>query len=440
MAKGKSEGSRQSPRRCVICGHNETMMEVALLVSESDDGICADCVEACYETLRSELRAAPGLEVLLEDEPDLVREKRIGLVTNHSAITRDLTHAVDYLLREDIRVVALFGPEHGLRGEFADGAHVPTTRDPRTGIPVYSLYGSTRKPTPEMLEGIDMLLFDMQDVGSRFYTFLYTLSYAMEAAKETGLEIIVLDRPNPINAVDAEGKVLDLKCASFVGRYPIPIRYGMTIGELARLFNTSFGIGADLQVVPVAGWGRADWFDRTGLPWVPPSPNMPTPETALVYPGTCLLEGTNVSEGRGTTRPFETVGAPWIEAERLADHLNALELPGVRFRAAHFIPSASKYIGEPCHGVQLHVLNRRIFRPVRTGVHLLAALKKLYPDAFQWRPTDERGLSYIDLLAGTDRLRLDLDRGVPASEICDAWDEEVQSFQNLRESCMIYRE
>ncbi|MCC6443432.1 MAG: DUF1343 domain-containing protein [Armatimonadetes bacterium] len=440
MAKQKSEGSKRSPKRCVICQRNEMMLDVPLLVAQGNDGICADCVEECHRTLRGEFAAMPGLEVLLENEPDLVRKKRIGLVTNHSAVTRDLTHAADYLLQEEVRIAALFGPEHGLRGDFADGAHVPTGADPLTGIPVYSLYGPHTKPTPEMLEGIDILLFDIQDVGSRFYTFLYTLSYIMEAAKEKGLEIIVLDRPNPINGVDVEGKILEKKCASFVGRYTIPIRYGLTVGELAQLFNTAFEIDADLAVVPLSGWGRGDFFDQTGLPWVPPSPNMPTPETALVYPGTCLIEGTNVSEGRGTAKPFEMIGSPWIEAERLADRLNEAELPGVRFRPAHFIPNVSKHAGESCHGIQLHVRDRSLFRPVRTGVFLLAALKSLYPDAFGWREPGENGLAYIDLLAGTDSLRLDLDRGASPAEICDAWDEEARSFEPLRESCMIYEE
>lgn len=279
-------------------------------------------------------KVKPGLEVLIEQQIDLVKGKRVGLVTNHSAVTSDATHIVDALLAAGVEITALFGPEHGVWGHVADGAEIKDGTDPRTGLPAFSLYGPTKKPTPEMLADVDVLVYDLQDIGARFYTFTYTMSYCMQACAEAGKPYIVLDRPNSVNGLAVEGNILDTEFSSFVGMYPIPIRHGMTIGELAQLFNTEYGFGADLTVVQCQGWERDMWFEQTGLPWVMPSPNMPTIEAAILYTGICYIEGTNVSEARGTSKPFEMAGAPWADAYKMADYLNALALLGVRFRPA----------------------------------------------------------------------------------------------------------
>jgi len=379
-----------------------------------------------------------GLDVLLAEKLHLLRGRRVGLVTNPTGVTSDLQSTVDVLHRAaGVHLAALFGPEHGFSASAPDGVAVASERDRRTGLPVHSLYGPTKKPTPEMLAGLDVLVFDLQDCGARFYTYTWTLLYCLEAAAENGLPLLVLDRPNPIGGEAVEGPVLDRRFASFVGDWPIPIRHGMTLGELATLFNRS--IGADLTVVRMQGWRRAMWFDETGLPWVLPSPNLPTLEAATVYPGTCLVEGTNLSEGRGTGRPFEFVGAPWIDGDDWALALNALRLPGVRFRPVTFAPTTSKHNGSTCGGVQVHVLDRQVFRPVETGVHLLATIKRLYPDDFRWLPTSWEGRPpHIDLLAGTDRLRQALDAGVPVPDIVAEWQPGLAAFLPEREAALLY--
>jgi uncharacterized protein YbbC (DUF1343 family) len=382
------------------------------------------------------MQVSPGLEQLLLHHLAQVQGRRVGLITNASSVLPDLTDTQTALHAIGVCLVALFSPEHGLYGVEPDGAAVTSGRGPE-GLPVYSLYGETCRPTPEMLASLDVLLFDIQDVGARFYTYIWTMSLALEAAAEAGLAFIVLDRPNPLGGQASEGPVLEPEYASFVGRHPIPIRYGLTIGELAGWLNGELNLGADLTVVPMQGWRREMFFEDTGLPWVPPSPAMPWPASALVYPGTCLIEGTNLSEGRGTALPFHLVGAPWIDGRRLADALNRLELAGVRFRPAVFQPAAHKWAGQRCGGVQLHATDRRAFRPVTAGLHVLATVRALYPDRFAWRQGSEEGeRPHIDLLSGTDRVRLGLDHGASVADLVASWAAELDQFAR---NCRPYR-
>ena len=383
-------------------------------------------------------KVRPGLEALIEENLDLVEGKRVGVVTNHSAVTSDCTHIVDALLKAGVNITALYGPEHGVWGHVADGQEIDSSKDPRTGIQVFSLYGATRKPTPEMLEPIDVLIYDLQDVGARFYTFTYTMSYCMQACAENGKKFIVLDRPNPINGVKVEGRILDPRFASFVGLHPIPFRHGMTIGELARMFNEEYGFKADLEVVPCKGWERCMWFDDTGLPFVWPSPNIPTWESALAFVATCLIEGTELSEGRGTTKPFEMVGAPWVDAFKMADRLNSLELAGVRFRATYFIPLTSKHQGKPCAGVQIHIMDRDQVNAVEVGLHVVKSLQDLHPGDFKYRERTD-GVNHFDRLAGSDDVQNSLVAGVAIKEIMDSWADELAKFLETRWSYLQYR-
>lgn len=384
------------------------------------------------------VKVRTGLDLIVEQEMALLRGKQVGLVTNHSAVNRNLVHAVEVLRSADVTIKALFGPEHGIRGDMPEGRAVPSSTDVRTGIPVFSLYGSARKPTREMLAGINLMLLDIQDVGCRCYTYIYTMAYVMQACAEMGLEFVVLDRPNPVNGVTVEGNVLNPKFASFAGLYPLAMRHGMTIGELAAFLNGQFGIGAEVRIVMCQGWKRAMWFDETGLPWVMPSPNMPTPETAILYPGLCLLEGTNVSEGRGTTKPFELIGAPWIDANELADDLNSLNLPGVRFRPAYFIPWTSKYKGEKCAGVQVHVTDRDALKPTEVGLHIIKTLYDKYTKEFQFLKVANSDKYYFDMLMGTDATRHAIEVRVPADEIIDSWYEEIAGFVRDRKPYLQY--
>lgn len=383
-------------------------------------------------------RVKTGLETLLDRKPDLISSSKVGLITNQSAVTPDLTPAFDALLEAGVSVTALFAPEHGTTGQAADGEHIESFVDEQANIPIYSLYGVSKKPAPEMLADVDMLLFDIQDVGARFYTFLYTMAYAMEASAEAGKPFFVLDRPDPIGGVSVEGPVLNPQFSSFVGLYPVPVRFGMTIGEFARMINSEFGIGAELTVVPLSGWKREMWFDRTGLVWVPPSPAMPTLEAAAVYPGACLLEGTNVSEGRGASLPFQTTGAPWIVGGMLADELNRAKLPGIYFNPMRFTPTSSKYAGQECSGVQWQVTGREEFLPVMTGVKVVEIIHKLWPEKFAFREPGPDGRYFFDLLAGTDRLRLDIESGRSAEEIAAGWDGGIREFRAIRERYLLY--
>ena len=383
-------------------------------------------------------RVRTGLERIIDECSALIRGRQVGLVTSASAVTAGLVPAVDALATTG-SLTTLFAPEHGLGAHEADGAPVASSIDAHTGLPLYSLYGEHKRPSAEMLADVDLLLFDIQDVGVRFYTYVWTMTYVLEAAAEHGLPVIVLDRPNPINGLVLEGPTLEPGYASFVGRCPIPLRHGMTVGELAQLFNAEQGLHADLTVVPMEGWQRGMWFDSTGLPWVPPSPAMPKLETAIVYPGTCLLEGTNVSAGRGTATPFELLGAPWIDPYRLADSLNDLDLPGVRFRPASFIPCSSTHAGETCRGVYVHVTNRQVFRPLAAGLHLVSALRALWPQSFEWLETSWEGQPpHFDLLIGNGWVRPWIDEGRPVGEIVSQWRTTLAQFEQQRRTYLLY--
>jgi len=375
-----------------------------------------------------------GIEVLLHDRLDLIRGRHVGLITNPTGVDRQLVSDVDLLAHTPaVHLVALFGPEHGIRGAHQAGASVGSDRDPVTGLPVYSLYGKTRRPTPAMLQGVDVLVFDIQAVGARFYTYLYTMADAMKAAAAAHIPTIVLDHPNPIGGTKVQGPILDPKFASFVGEYPIPLRYGMTIGELAEFFNGEFHIGADLTVVKMRGWKRSMYYDDTPLQFVMPSPNMPTETTALVYPGMGLVEGTNVSEGRGTTRPFELIGAPWIDAEQLSRALNGKRLDGVRFRPVHFTPTFSKYEGKSCNGIEVHVMDRGTFNPVVVGLTVIATIHDLYSHQFAFNA------SGFDRLVGNDWIRKDIEKGVPVSEMQLRWQADLSQFEKVRQKYLLYK-
>lgn len=380
-----------------------------------------------------------GVEVLLDEELDQLEGKNVGLITNPTGVDQELNSIVDTLHNHpDVNLVSLYGPEHGVRGSEQAGDYVEFYIDERTGLPVYSLYGETRKPTPEMLEGVDVLLFDIQDVGTRFYTYIYTMAYAMEAAAENDIEFMVLDRPNPIGGVSVEGPVLDPDYSSFVGLYPIPLRHGMTVGELALLFNDEFDIGADLSVVEMNGWERSDYYDDTPLEWVLPSPNMPTLDTAAVYPGAALIEGTNVSEGRGTTKPFELIGAPFIDGVDLAEQLNNAGLPGVQFRSAYFTPQFSKHAGELSGGIQIHVKDKTAYQPVKTGLTIVKTIHDMYPEDFAFRAENSQGVSFFDNLIGNGWVREAIENGTSVDEIIANWQEGLEDFKDVRRDYLLY--
>ena len=372
----------------------------------------------------------------LEKYKHLFTGKRLGLVTNHTGLNRGMKASID-LLKERYNLTALYAPEHGLKGTIQAGEAVETHMDEHTGLPVYSLYGSGKKPAPEVLCNIDTLVFDIQDIGSRYYTFISTMALAMESCAENNKAFVVLDRVNPIGD-SVEGNVINHCFKSFVGMYAIPIRHGLTIGELARLINSEYHIGGSLEVIPIEGWKREMYFDETGLHWVNPTPNMTSVEAAVLYAGTCLFEGTNVSEGRGT-RPFEIIGAPWIDPHRLAGKMNEIGLKGVIFRPASFIPMFSKHQGETCGGVQLHITDRAGMKPVECGIMLMFTIKELYPDQFLFFPSSgENGHPFIDLLAGTDRVRKVKD-ATEARQMMKDWKKECGSFLAIREKYKLYR-
>ncbi|MCY4071583.1 MAG: DUF1343 domain-containing protein [Chloroflexi bacterium] len=381
-----------------------------------------------------------GLEVFLDERAEGVAGKRLGLVACPSSVDRDLRSSVERLHRHPaIELVALFGPEHGLRGEAQAGVPVATYKDALTGLPVHSLYGDRRQPSPDMLRGIDAIIIDLQDGGVRFYTFLATALYVMEAAAAAGCEVILLDRPAPISGARIEGPMLDADFASFVGPYPMPIRYGMSIGEMAQLANAEYGINCELTVIPMDGWRRDMWFDDTGLPFVPSSPNLPTLDAMTLYPGTCLIEGSNLSEGRGTTKPFEYIGAPWIDALQLADQLKDLDLEGARFRPVYFVPTFSKYHGELCAGVHICVTDRENFEPVTMILHLLQAVIAGYPDNFAWRaPWAAGSKAPIDLLSGGTAIREGLDERRPIEELIASWGPGTEAFLGARQGYLLY--
>lgn len=383
-----------------------------------------------------------GLDVFFERQKKPLDGKRIAIAANPSAICSDFQFIVDLFVREKSwRVVSLFGPEHGIRGEMQAQELSSSFQDSRTGLPVHSLYGKHLKPEPEMLKGIDTIVFDIQDVGSRYYTFIYTLSYIMEACSKLGIEVMVLDRPNPINGISTEGPVLEKGYESFVGRFPIPIRHGMTIGELALLFNQEFRLNCSLDVIAMENWKREQFFEDTGLPWVLPSPNMPTVDTAIVYPGMCLLEGTNVSEGRGTTRPFEIVGAPWIDPDAFCRSMESFHLEGVYFRPLYFRPTFDKFKQELCGGAQMHITDRRRFHPVRTALCILSVLTKDNADSFQWKQPPYEFVHDrlpIDILFGNSWIREYLEKGVAPQAIEKTWSASLDAFNRNRAKYLLY--
>ncbi len=384
---------------------------------------------------------SPGSTHLLASHR--LRGRRIGILSNPASVDGRYTHIVDACLaRPDVTVAALFGPQHGFRSDAQDNmVETPHDEDALRRVPVYSLYSDTREPTAEMLAGLDALVIDLQDIGARIYTYIYTMANCLRAAARHGVEVIVCDRPNPIGGIEVEGPMLEAGYESFVGQFPIPMRHGMTMGELARLFNEHFGIGARLEVVPMTGWSRTQYADETSLPWVMPSPNMPTLDTAIVYPGTVLFEGTMASEGRGTTRPFELVGAPWVHPERLADALNDRGLPGVYFRPAVFEPTFQKHARTACGGCQIHVLDRQTFRPVLTGVALIDAIRREDPAQYAWRQPPyeyEHEKAPIDILAGSPALREAIDAGTPAEDIAGTWPGAMTDFLAARQRFLLY--
>ena len=381
-----------------------------------------------------------GSEVLLASRR--LADARVGVVCNPASIDRRLSHIVDQLGRDDVKLAAIFGPQHGFRSDVQDNmVETPHGTDSERRVPIYSLYSETREPTAEMLRGIDVLVIDLQDIGARIYTYIYTLANCLRACRRHGVPAIVCDRPNPIGGDDVEGALLRPGFESFVGQFPIPMRHGMTIGELARLFNEDFGISAQVDVVKMEGWTRGMYWDDTGLPWVLPSPNIPTLDSAIVYPGTVLFEGTMLSEGRGTTRPFELVGAPWIVAEKFADAMNALGLPGVRCRPAVFEPTFQKHAKQACGGCQIHVLDREAFRPVLTGVALIDLFRRSDRARFAWRQPPyeyEHDKMPFDILSGSDELRRQIEAEAPMAEIAESWREDEKTFRQQRARFLLY--
>ena len=375
------------------------------------------------------------------DRVDLYKEvfegRRLGIITNHTAYDRDGKFIVDVFKNmKGVTITALLSPEHGLWGTAPDGKKIDNQTHPVYNLPVYSLYGKTRKPTSDMLRNIDVLIFDIQDIGARFYTYIYTMSLAMEAAAENGKTFVVLDRPNPINGKSVQGNILEPVLASFVGLYPIPVRHGMTAGELAKMFNgqgwLAGHVKAELIVIPMEGWRRRMWYDRTHLRFIKPSPNMPDLETAAVYPGLCLLEGTNVSEARGTTMPFRQFGAPWIDSKLLAERLNALNLPAMRFEPVSFTPTSSKYKGRECHGVRILVTDRDRLTPYSSGVKIVNEICRMYPDQFEWKT------AHFDRLCGTSKIRNAIAGRSSLDVLQNKWQAELESFLEIRARHLIY--
>ena len=382
----------------------------------------------CLQTATGEVPVRVGADRLLDSEYfDYLRGKRIGVITNSTGVNSELQSTLDILARHpQVEVAAIFSPEHGLLGQAQAGEAISSYGN------VHSLYGDTHTPTTQMLAQIDLLLYDIQDVGVRFYTYISTLYLSMQAAAKSGIPLIVLDRPDPLGGSTVEGPVLEQGHESFVGIDTIPVRYGMTPGELARFLNGENNIDCNLTVFSLSGWRRSQWYDQTGLEWIPPSPNMPYPSTAVAYAGFCLIEGSNLSEGRGTTRPFEFIGAPWLNSRELAGRLNQLRLAGSHFRPQAFTPSFSKYQGRLCRGVHIHVPNRDSFRPVTVALHFLAEVRKLHPDKFKFYPES------FDSLAGNSWIREALLDNQPVERIVERWHAPLRDFRNKRQKYLLY--
>lgn len=395
-----------------------------------------------------------GLDRLFRLHKNILQGKRVG-VLGHPASIDKLYRPILRALSEDCdgQLVALFGPEHGFDGQAQDMEAVESKSTPhpwplspkgRGEIMHYSLYGNnfeSLRPKKEWLKNCEVLIIDLQDIGSRYYTFIYTMAFCMEVAGQTGTKVLVLDRPNPINGHQVEGNLVREKFRSFVGYFPLANRHGMTIGELAQMFREEFSISCELEIIPMKGWHRRRYFDELDLPWVLPSPNMPTVDTAVVYPGMCLLEGTELSEGRGTTRPFEIFGAPFIDPEKLIRRLKDFRLPGVRFRPLHFKPSFQKHAGQVCGGAQIHVTRRRAFKSLLTGIAVIKAIRELYPKQFHYREKAYefvQDIPAIDLLAGNEQLRSQLEKDIPLKEIENSWEDDKTRFLELRKKYLLY--
>lgn len=391
------------------------------------------------------MRVKTGLDNFEKYWPKKLKGARAGLLVHPASVNRRLEHTVSILMKsKKISMRALFGPQHGIRGETQDNMiEWEGFRDRETGLPVCSLYGRTRKPEKGMLKDIDVLVIDLQDVGSRYYTFIWTMELCMEACQELGKSVVILDRPNPLGGLNTEGPVLDGSFRSFVGQRPMPVRHGMTIAEIGLYLKNEYYQSLDLEILPMSGWERKDWFDETGLPWVMPSPNMPIPDTAIVYPGMCLLEGTNLSEGRGTTRPFEIFGAPYIKPDALVKRLNEYKLPGVIFRPLFFQPTFQKHEGKLCGGAQMHIISREKFKPFKTGVAVIMTARNLYPEDFKWKQPPyeyETEKMPIDILSGTDRLRKYMEKGVSLNRMEEWWEEQRLKFnRKIRRKYLIYK-
>jgi uncharacterized protein YbbC (DUF1343 family) len=377
----------------------------------------------------------PGIEVFLADVPPALRGKRVGLITNHTGIDRSRTPDIDLIAQHrDLELVALLAPEHGIRGTAAEGERIVDETDPKTGVPIYSLYmAEDRGPTPEMLRNVDVLVYDLQEVGGRTWTYVSTMALSMQAAAKKGIPFVVLDRPNPIGGEIVEGALLDPRFKSFVGMYPIPARHGMTVGELATLFNRKYGIGADLIVARVANWRRSQWLDQTGLPWVNPSPNLRSLAALMSYPGSVYFEGTTLTEGRGTDRPFEQIGAPWLNAPEVAQLMNERRLPGIRFEAITMAvaPTAAKHKGQTIPAIRFVITDRHAYRPVRTSLLLIDEIRRQHPRDFAWTGT-------IDRLTGSDKVRRAIEGGwLP--DLLEEWDREAAEFRESRTPYLLYR-
>ncbi|MFA6542619.1 MAG: DUF1343 domain-containing protein [Bacteroidota bacterium] len=385
-----------------------------------------------------------GADRLLTDSRGLIENKRVGILTNHTGRLSNGEHLVDAVVQSGLAdVTALFGPEHGIMGDTPDGEVVDNAKHPQYGIPMYSLYGKIHKPTKEMLSGVDLLICDIQDIGARFYTYISTIALALEGAAEQGVSVLILDRPNPIRGIDFDGPIREQSLRSFVGWMPIPVMHGMTIGELARMWNDEHQlekeVHADLTVVPMEGWARSMWYDETSIPWISPSPNMQRLSTAAIYPGLCFIEGTSISEGRGTPSPFELIGAPWAEPKEIIQVLEQFSIPGVTFSEEDFIPkeipgtaSEPKYEGERCRGIRLTVKDRDIVQPVRLGIQVISAFKKVHPEKTELR--NRR----FDILTGKSDVRKSIDAHADPQKIFDSWESERHAFGSVREKYLLY--
>jgi uncharacterized protein YbbC (DUF1343 family) len=384
-----------------------------------------------------------GLESLLDERSNVLNGARVGLVCNQASVDHSFRHAADLFFdHPKINLTALFGPQHGIRGDVQDNM-IETAHaiDRHTNVPIYSLYSETREPTEEMLRDVDVIVVDLQGVGCRIYTFAYTMANCMRAAKKFGKRVVVCDRPNPIGGEKVAGNLLEVGHESFVGQFPVPTRHGMTPGELAHLYKNHFGVDCDLTVIELGGWSRELWYHDTDGPWVLPSPNIPTPDSAVVFPGTVHLEGTQMSEGRGTTRPFELIGAPYIDSERYARELNRLDLPGATFRACVFMPTFQKHGGKACGGVQIHVTDREAFEPVMAGVAVVKTAFEMYPNDFRWKEPPyeyEYERNPFDVIAGTTKLREQIENGDSLDSIVDSWQPGLDEFAKLRNSVLVY--